>query len=399
MINQIAIAIIAAVIATPAFFLTLQLLLSLRPISAGDDNKGDVCPEDIAILVPAHNEEANILETLQSLGAQIDRPDKIVVIADNCSDKTENIAAQFGAIVLKRQDSKRRGKGYALAFGIDYLRENPPNLVAIIDADCKLEPGSLRRIVRIALATDRPVQARYLLKNPVNASPFARISEFAFLVKNFARPLGMKRLGLPTHLLGTGMMFHWKTIASAELASNEIVEDMKLGVDLVRSGIFPIYCPDAHVTSQFPDYSGDARIQRRRWEHGHLGLIHSYAPGLLISGLRKLDYHRIGFAIDLMIPPLALFVTLQSLLFVLFFGLASASSVFVSGAIIIAVALLCLAAGLLLVWYRFASHFLPLTTLLRIPLYIAAKAPLYIGFLFNRETRWIRTGRARSGKK
>ncbi len=46
----------------------------------------------VTVLVPAHNESAGITETLLSLNNQTQRPDRVIVVADNCTDDTEELA-------------------------------------------------------------------------------------------------------------------------------------------------------------------------------------------------------------------------------------------------------------------------------------------------------------------
>ena len=81
-----------------------------------------------AVMVPAHNEEAVIEKTLHSL-KQIYYPSnkfEIVVIADNCNDKTRNYRQKMNVMVLERFDSINVGKGYALRWCMDQL----------IDSEC-----------------------------------------------------------------------------------------------------------------------------------------------------------------------------------------------------------------------------------------------------------------------
>src|SRR5215471_14708654 len=69
-----------------------------------------------AIVVPAHDEEAGIAATVKNL-LGIAYPKEmfsVVVVADNCSDRTSALAEEAGARVLVRQDENLRGKGYAL---------------------------------------------------------------------------------------------------------------------------------------------------------------------------------------------------------------------------------------------------------------------------------------------
>src|SRR5437588_325245 len=102
----------------------------------------------------------------------------------------------------------RRGKGYALDFGLRHLEADPPQIVVILDADCRMENGALAKLKREAVRTGGPVQALYLLAESRDGeSRRGRLSRFAFLFKNGVRPLGLRRLGLPCLLTGTGLAF------------------------------------------------------------------------------------------------------------------------------------------------------------------------------------------------
>ena len=105
---------------------------------------------------------------------------------------------------VNRHDPDRRGKGYALACGLRYLQKrgqspiSDPEVLVVIDADCRVSVGTIERLARAAAATGRPVQALY----EMHARPAGGLREFAWLVKNHVRPLGYMRLGLPCQLMG-----------------------------------------------------------------------------------------------------------------------------------------------------------------------------------------------------
>ena len=98
------------------------------------------------ILVPAHNEESVIAQTLENLTKSIDEHDRVIVIADNCDDQTASIARTFGFEVLERESRDQRGKGYALAFGLASIEDNPPDIVIVVDADCEVMPGTISHL-------------------------------------------------------------------------------------------------------------------------------------------------------------------------------------------------------------------------------------------------------------
>src|ERR1700724_2163890 len=73
------------------------------------------------VLIPAHNEGSGILPTLTDVRAQLGPHDSVLVVADNCTDETADIVKAAGVEVAIRVDPTRRGKGYALEFGVRHL--------------------------------------------------------------------------------------------------------------------------------------------------------------------------------------------------------------------------------------------------------------------------------------
>ena len=57
------------------------------------------------------------------------------------------------AEVVERNDPGKRGKGYALDWGIRHLSLDPPALVIIVDADCKLADGALENLALTCVTT------------------------------------------------------------------------------------------------------------------------------------------------------------------------------------------------------------------------------------------------------
>src|SRR5262245_55393315 len=157
-----------------------------------------------AVLIPAYNEGAGILPTIRDVQAQLGPNDRILVVADNCTDDTAAIVQAAGVDVTVRTDPARRGKGYALEFGVRHLALNPPDVVVIMDADCRLGDNTLRLLSDSAIASGRPVQSLYFMLAPERAPPSKGVNLFAWRVKNWIRPLGLRLFGLPTQLFGTG---------------------------------------------------------------------------------------------------------------------------------------------------------------------------------------------------
>jgi cellulose synthase/poly-beta-1,6-N-acetylglucosamine synthase-like glycosyltransferase len=346
----------------------------------------------IAVLMPAHNESTGIAAAIRSVLPQLAAQDRLLVIADNCSDDTAAIAATEGAEVVVRTDLARRGKGYALDLGVRYLESKPPDVVLIVDADCHLSPGTVDHLVRLCCKTNRPIQAIYLMQAGPEARLNMRVAEFAWLVKNKVRPQGLHRLGLPCQLTGTGMAFPWRCLSKAMLATGHIVEDLKLGLELARAGAAPLLCPQALVTSNFPTSAEGIKDQRTRWEHGHLSIIFSDAPRLFLDGLRRRSADLLALALDLCVPPTALLALLVAAIWtscaILFYLTAAVWPLALAS-----LATVLMAASVLMSWGACGRRILTLGALLLSVIYPLRKIPLYLRFLVARQVDWVRSKR------
>jgi cellulose synthase/poly-beta-1,6-N-acetylglucosamine synthase-like glycosyltransferase len=382
---------LAVLVLVPVAVLVAESLAALLPGRRQPPDPPGGRPR-CAVLVPAHNEEAGIGKTISALRPQLGPDDRLVVVADNCGDGTAAAARSFGAMALERHDPQRRGKGYALDFGVRSLEADPPAVVVIVDADCLVEDGGIDRLVRDAAATGRPVQAAYVLDEPADAGYRDRLSAFAFRFKNVVRPLGLDRLGLPCLLTGTGMAFPWPVLRDASLASGNIVEDMRLGVDLAVAGHPPRLCPEARVRGEMPSARKAAVTQRTRWEHGHLQTLLTQVPGLLRAALARRRLGLLGLALELSVPPLSMLVLLWAV------GVAGLAGWWALGgsplpAVVLASGGLALLLSIFAAWVKFGRQHLPLTSLLAAPFYVLWKVPIYLAFLFRRQREWVRTDR------
>ncbi len=378
------------------FGLTLLILAAFYALEvalafAGPNRcrKGEGGP--LAILVPAHNEEAVIGATLASIKATKRPEDRIVVIADNCDDSTAEIARQSGADVYVRTDLARRGKGYALQFGLDRLKAEAPSGVVIVDADCTLQESAFARIAAEMTATCRPAQMLYIMRAPEGAPAGRRISEFAWILINKVRMRGLQRLSGAARLTGSGTALPWSIASRINLASGEIVEDLALYAQLTAQGAAPTLVEDAVIESVFPVAAAGAVTQRARWENGSLRLAAFVAPRLFFQALMKCDFRLACAALDLAVPPMAVFgalivaaltASLPALLW------DDPAPLFVASA-----------AGLLFVvatssaWAGFGRAALPLRDVAAVGEYLHDKMSVYFGMGRRSARTWTRTAR------
>ena len=344
------------------------------------------------VLIPAHNEAEQIEAVLEVLLQQITEPDRVVVIADNCHDNTAELARSKGVTVLEREHPSDRGKGYALDFAMQQIKQDPPEVLVILDGDCIIRPNTIENITRKAIATGRPVQATYLMEQPEDPSLKDRVSMFSIKVKNLVRLLGLNRLGWHSLLTGSGMAFPWSLISQVSLAGSKTTDDMQLTVDLALAGSTPVFCENAMVMGRLMK-DKDAQSQRSRWEHGHLEMILVEVPRLLKSFFKTGNFAALGLALDIFIPPLSLLIMAWISLTIVAWLLTIFSAISLFPAVLASVAGIFLSTGVLLAWSKFGREDLPFGSLVAIPFYILSKVPIYLKFLIKPQSRWLKTER------
>lgn len=390
--------ILALLLAIPVAVFFLEVMAAIL-MPQRDDQVPKYSRQRVAVLIPAHNESAALLPTIANVQAQLHASDRLVVVADNCTDDTASVAAAAGAVLTVRNDPDRRGKGYALAWGIRYLEADPPDVLIVLDADCRLAEDSVERLAAACASTGRPVQALDLMVAPKESSANLRVVEFAWRVKNWVRPLGLKAVGLPCQLMGTGMAFPWDVIRSADLASGSIVEDLKLGLELTVAGQAPLFCPAARVTSDFPTSSDGVQSQRRRWEEGHLGMILSKAPRFLIMAFARGNLNALALTLDLAVPPLSLL----GMLLLTMSAVAGVATLFGSSSAAFLISTANLAAfivGVCACWLKYGLDILPPQAISLAASYALGKLPIYGQMLFSKSRgQWVRTDRSSTGGK
>lgn len=343
---------------------------------------GMVRPEGkkAVIVIPAHNEELGIGQTLKSLLREVHSSDSILVVADNCTDGTASLARELGATVVERNNATERGKGFAIDFAVRHLEAQPiaPDVVIVFDADCQFAAGSVNALIAAALDSDTPVQAEYELSSPPDADSKGRVGAFAFRVKNSLRTRGLSILGLPRQLAGTGMAFPWAVIRNAPNTKGHITEDLVMGLELAILGKPTFACPQALVMSEIaPSTQGQAG-QRQRWERGHLSAIGEYTPKLLVAALLQRRAELLGLACDLAVPPLSLLVVGV----VGTTALATTWGVIGGGwlpAMLLGSELVLLGGAVGLAWHTVGRDLLPARELAAIPKYLLWKLPGYLG--------------------
>jgi hypothetical protein len=243
------------------------------------------------------------------------------------------------------------------------------------------------------MASGRPVQSLYVMLAPEHSPSRKGVNLFAWRVKNWIRPLGLKLLGLPTQLVGTGMGFPFRLLLDRDLGNSRLAEDCALGIALASAGYPPLFVSEARVHSHFPVSQAGSEQQRERWEKGHLENIIDLVPGALIKALRDRNLGLAALAIDMAVPPLSLLVLVAGLCEILG-GIAFVLGASPAALAIPSLSALLLVLGTALAWTAVGRDVLPLRELLGLPLHAIQKLGFYHRIASGKGTSaWIRTDR------
>ena len=344
------------------------------------------------LVVPAHDEEAGIAETVASLLA-IDHPRplfRVLVVADNCTDATAARAAAAGAEVLVRNEPELRGKGYALALAFERSLAGDADAVVVVDADTLVTPNLLSAFAARLELGAQAVQADYAVRNP-GASWRTRLMAIAFALFHELRSLARERLSLSCGLRGNGMCFSRAVLREVPHQAFSVVEDVEYGLRLGEAGHRVQYAAEAHVYGQMVATEKASRSQRRRWEGGRLLLARQHAMRLLRGALAKRDPVRLDLALDLLVPPLSLLAVATAL------GLGAALAVrgfaLALPTILWAACALALAAYVARGWQLSRTGLRGALDLVAAPVYVIWKLALLATRPARKDAEWVRTTR------
>jgi len=262
----------------------------------------------MVVLVPAHDEAALITRCVHSLEQQTYPSDlyDVVVIADNCTDETADLAERAGAHVLVRNDPNARGKGHALRWALDRVldRTPQPDAIAIVDADSVAATDFIEALVEPLARGAAAAQGESLLSD--NRSPGATLRAAAFLLVNRVRPSGRAALGLPTTLAGNGMAFRRDLLLAHPWDAFSSAEDVEYTMRLRLAGIGPVFAGGAILHSPTAPTPEAAAQQQLRWEGGKLHVARTQIPRLLAAAIRLRRPLLLEAALELAVPPLGL---------------------------------------------------------------------------------------------
>jgi glycosyltransferase involved in cell wall biosynthesis len=95
-----------------------------------------------SVIIIAHNEEKHIEKCIDSVLAQTQKPDEVVLVAHNCTDKTIEVAQKYPIVVIPFEG--KRGTVYARMKGLDSVSGE---VILCIDGDSTAEKNWISEMV------------------------------------------------------------------------------------------------------------------------------------------------------------------------------------------------------------------------------------------------------------
>lgn len=242
----------------------------------------------VTVVVPAHNEEATLPTTLAALAEQTRLPDRVIVVADNCTDRTAAIAREMGHEAFETVRNTHK-KGGALNQVLSRLLpvSGPDDVVLVMDADTSLGPRFLE------------VAARHLEEDPELAAvggvfygepghgvlgQFQRneYTRYSLQIR--------QRRGRVFVLTGTATMFRAEALLDVAAARGVFIpgepgqvydtaaltEDNELTLALKSLGATMMSPAECYVVTEIMPTWGNLWRQRQRWQRGALENLGAY---------------------------------------------------------------------------------------------------------------------------
>jgi poly-beta-1,6-N-acetyl-D-glucosamine synthase len=253
-------------------------------------------PLRLTVLVPAHNESLTIAATLESLWGQTRPPDKVVVVADNCSDDTAEIARRHGADVFTTVDNRdKKAGGLNQALSEMFGDIDGRDVAMIMDADSVIVPEFLQTAMGRLEADPELIAVGGVFYGEEGSGLVGQLQRNEYT--RYQRYISRRR-GKVFVLTGTASLFRTYALKAVADSRGSLIpgnpghvydtlamtEDNEMTLALKSLGakmISPMQC--RVITELMPTFSALWR-QRMRWQRGALENIGAY--GLTRATLR-----------------------------------------------------------------------------------------------------------------
>lgn len=288
------------------FFICYSYQIIYIPIALFVKRKNTVAEKKnrYAILIAAKNEENVIGNLIKSLKQQKYPQDMIdiFVAADNCDDKTAEVAFKHGATVFERFDSAHCGKGFVLEFLLEQIKTQSKrdyDAYLVFDADNVVDPNFVSEINK-TFSQGYEIVTCY--RNSKNYGDNWISAGYALWFLREAQYLNGARykIGSSAGVSGTGFMFSDKVLKKCGgWHFFSLTEDIEFTIHNIISGVKIGYCENAVLYDEQPVSFSQSWKQRKRWAKGYWQVLSMYGKSLL-AGIFKGKFSCFDMAMSIM---------------------------------------------------------------------------------------------------
>ncbi|RZF59438.1 glycosyltransferase [Sphingobacterium corticibacterium] len=253
------------------------------------------------VVFPAYREDNVILESISTFKKQ-DYPSsmyEIVVVSDQMDDATNTALLDMDVTVLF-PDYINRSKAEAMKLAAAYSMDKTFDAMVILDADNWVHADFLTKIDRAFSTGLKSIQAHRIAKN--SNTTMAYLDGISEEINNSIFRLGQVNIGLPSALIGSGMVFDINWFNSKIHKVHSMGEDKELEYHLLEDRIFTAYLPDVYVLDEKVQHKNDFLNQRQRWNAAQVERF-TYTFQRFISVLQSKNWPLFVKLIQWSIPP------------------------------------------------------------------------------------------------
>lgn len=241
----------------------------------------------IAVLIPAHNEEAVLGPTLDALARSRfpARAYDVFVVADNCKDDTALVARRHGAQVLERRSGGQSTKGQALKALWEHMKRPEYGAVVVLDADNHVDPAFLGAIAAELGRGYPAVQGLRRAKNHDHGT--AGLDALTELCTHRIGAAGRRALGLNGPIMGSGVGYQAALFdRMIREVGDTLNEDLDWQVRLGLEGLAIAWTARAVIFDEKTASAEALQTQRNRWMAGRAQVARTHLRRLVIAGLK-----------------------------------------------------------------------------------------------------------------
>lgn len=278
-----------------------------------------------AILIPAHNEERVVGPLIDSLQAQ-NYPKELFdihLIADNCTDHTADVGAIHGATVHERTDKEKQGKGYAIEWMLEQLKQSNQycDAILMVDADNLVDPQFLIIMNDKLCRGNRVIQGYLGVKNPFDTWVSVSLA-ISYWFDNRMYQEARQNLGLSCAIGGTGLCIDHALLQEIGWNATGLTEDLEFSLRCVEKGIIPTWAYEAKIYDEKPTGFRASFLQRLRWQQGHFQCAKEFFIRLMKQGILERNLAKFDMAVYLFQPMRSMLLFLAAVItFVLQYAL------------------------------------------------------------------------------